>query len=218
MTDWEWAADVPAELAITRAECRVEEREARLTWNWPKGLQFVYVYGFAPSGEADSWSSTLPAREQLKLYTREEYKANGGYRLHLDRFGLYAFRIYPAVREEGTIRTFPQQEEGNEALFSMGKARIQVAVKYRGTLFSKTRIARMTVTSDVVVPKEALCYVKKTGSLPLHSQDGVAYPLLEDLEPGVNTLPDIEIGKEDWIRLFFTDGKRYGEGFDLIHS
>ncbi|WP_058301502.1 hypothetical protein [Gorillibacterium timonense] len=233
MKDWEWITEVPQERRITGAACRVQDREGVLTWNWPAGLPFVYLLGFVPGegSEASTWEllstggssdgasfGTYPPRERLKLYTREEYKANGGYRKHLDRYGSYAYRIYPGERRDGVIQVYAQQDDGNSTMFSMGKAKIHCTVKYKANWFSKGKVARMTVTPEVFVPKEALCYVKKTGAMPQSVQDGTAYPLLSDLQPGPNALPDIEIGKDDFIKLFFTDGKVYGEAFDLIHS
>lgn len=232
MNGWEWADDAPQEYRITGAACRVQDRESVLTWNWPAGLPFVYLLGFVPgigsgaltpgpfppeelpSGEPEG----LPPRESLKLYTREEYKANGGYRERLDRYGAYAYRIYPGNRQDGVIRVYAQEDDGNFAVFSMGKAKIRCIVTYKGGWFAKGRIVRMTVTPEVFVPKEALCYVKKSGGMPQSIRDGTAYPLLADLQPGPNPLPDIEVGKDDQIKLFFTDGKVYGECYELIHS
>ncbi len=230
MNEWQWIPEAPDERRITGAACRVREGSGLLTWNWPPGLTFVYLYGYAPDeapgagGEADAYASgglasgrTYPPREKLKLYTREEYKAKGGYSERLDRYGAYAYRIYPAVKQDGAILAYAQEDEGNTALFSMGRAAIRCRVHYRTGWFGKGRTARMTLSAETAVPKEALCYVKKSGGVPEHPGDGTAYPLLSDLHPGDNPLPEIDIGRDDRVRFFFTDGKTYGERYELVH-
>jgi len=260
MNEWKWMQEVPPERRVFGATCRVQDRSGILTWNWPSGIAFVYIYGYVPGEEREAAASfatdsvasfaassaaesaagsvpgsatdspagsaadfvrssrILPPRERLKLYTREEYKAKGGYAEWLDRYGVYAYRVYPAVRQDGAILVYAQEDEGNEAFFNMGKAEIRCSIKYRSGWFAKGKTVRMTLTAEVPVPKEALCYVKKSGGVPQHVRDGTAYPLLSDLQPGVNPLPEIDIGRDDAVRFFFTDGKRYGERFELIHA
>jgi hypothetical protein len=212
MNKWQWNEEVmPGELRITQAACRMQDSDSLLTWNWPGSIRFVLVEGYDPALAASQ-------QTRLKLYTREEYKANGGYRERLDRVGRYAYRIYPGIYEDGAPLVYRQEGGGNEAVVSTERARIRCSVRYGSAWLRRQRTVQMTVTAEIPVPKEALCYVKKTGAMPLHKDDGIAYPLLDDLTPGVNRLAAIEVGKDDNIKLFFTDGKTYGSLYELIHE
>ncbi|MCL6459437.1 MAG: hypothetical protein K6T85_15675 [Gorillibacterium sp.] len=226
MKNWQWSDETaPPELSITGAACRTQDGESVLTWNWPGEVRFVLICGFDPAHPAAAGFGTeagfLTEEDvhlRLKLYTREEYKANSGYRERLNRVGRYIYQVYPCTRSEGNTLVYRQENRSNEVVVSMDRARIRCIVKYSGSWFSKRRAVQMTIMAEIPVPKEALCYVKKTGSLPLNKEDGTAYPLLTDLLAGHNHLADIEVGKEDYIKLFFTDGKAFGVTYELIHE
>lgn len=74
----------------------------------------------------------------------------------------------------------------------------------------------MTITAEVPVPKEVLCYVKKRDAHPSSKEDGARFPFVQDFAPGRNQLPPIEVGKDDFIRIFFTDGPKYGAYYELV--
>ncbi|WP_052339669.1 hypothetical protein [Gorillibacterium massiliense] len=217
--EWTWSGEAPAALHISGVDCRTQDGSSILTWDWPGSLRYVFLYGYAP-GTGGVGAQRLPesGAAGMKLYTREEYKANGGFRERIDRIGFYRYIIFPCVRQEGELLVYRQTDGENEVAFSLGKAVIRCSIEYSGGWLGRRRTARMTVSTEVPVPKETLCYVKKAGSLPLSIDDGVRYPLLFDLSPGRNRLPDIEIGRDDCVKLFFTDGKAYGGTFDLIHG
>lgn len=63
---------------------------------------------------------------------------------------------------------------------------------------------------------DVLCYVKKRGGHPAGKEDGILFPFVQDFAPGRNVLPPIEIGKDDFVRIFFTDGKKYGLYYELV--
>lgn len=198
---------------ITGLACRHEDGECTLTWNWPEGISFVYIYGFENGRE-------LPPEERAeraaKLYTREEYKANTGYRDRPEGIGRYAYRVYPGVVTEGKPAGIRQQDEDNLVRFSAGRAKIRFSIKYGGRLFSRRKTARLQFRCEIPVDRDVLCYVKKAGSTPLHPEDGTVYPLIQNLDPGLTVFPEIEIDRNDHLKIFFTDGKRYGEIYDLI--
>ncbi|MBP1992469.1 hypothetical protein [Paenibacillus eucommiae] len=208
-----WQDTVPEQRRITDMGQRIHNNECILTWKWPEDVQFVYIYGFAADKE-------LPVEERssssMKLYTREEYKAKAGYSVRLETIGSYTFRVYPCEMKDSDMLILKQEDADNKIRFSTGKARIVYSIKYSKSFFSKLRSVRIELNSEVLVPKEALCYVKKEGAFPLQKDDGTMYPFIHDIMPGRNALPEIEIQKQDQIKLFFTDGKKYGEMYELI--
>lgn len=198
--------------AITEVVSRVEDRFCTLRWRWPDGVQAVCIH--KASAEAPEDEEHPPSG--MKLYTREEYKANNGYRDRLDEIGLVAYTIYARLSENGETLLVRQRDGANKTLVSAGKARIYYSVQYKKGLFSKLKTVHMTITAEVPVPKEVLCYVKKRDGHPASREDGALFPFVQDFAPGRNQLPPIEVGKDDFIRIFFTDGRKYGLYYELV--
>ncbi|WP_019535145.1 hypothetical protein [Paenibacillus ginsengihumi] len=198
---------------ITNASCRLQDGICTVTWQWSRDMEFVYVYLFGESGE-------LPPEQlshvELKLVTREEYKALQGYTVRMERIGPYGFRIFPCVYRDGRITPVRQLDEDNVVRFSGGRAQIHYSVQYASRWFSPYRTARIRVFCEIPVPREALCYVKKQGSPPRSRDDGIVYPFVSDFAAGTTTLPGVDIGKDEHIRLFLSDGAKYGGLYELV--
>lgn len=197
---------------ITDVTSQVEDRFCTLRWRWPEGVQAVYIH--KASAEAEISRETPPSG--MKLYTREEYKANNGFRDRLDEIGLVAYTIFARLAGDGETLLVRQQEDSNRLLVSAGKARIYYSIVQKKGLFARQKSVHMTITAEVPVSKDVLCYVKKKGSHPSSKEDGVLFPFVQDFMAGRNALPPIEIGKEDFVRIFFTDGRKYGLYYELI--
>ncbi|UUZ96037.1 hypothetical protein LJK87_17705 [Paenibacillus sp. P25] len=198
---------------IRQAASRLADGECVVTWQWPADIQYVYIHSFGGGEEARP--EAIDER-RLKLYTREEYKVRGGYRSPADFIGARYFRIYPCVMEGVQLITLSQTGEDNLARVSGGRAKIRYAIQYGLPWFGKYKSVRIRLFCEIPVPKEALCYVKKQGAVPLNPEDGTLYPLLRDLPAGRTELPEIQVGRQDQVRLFLTDGKRYGDQFEVI--
>ncbi|MBY0012267.1 beta-mannanase [Paenibacillus typhae] len=207
-----YAEETPPALAITEVTARVEERFCTLRWRWPDGVQAVCVHKGTAEGPG---RGELPP-SGMKLYTREEYKANNGYRDRMDDIGLVVYTIYARINDNGETLLIRQPDRSNEITVSAGKARIYYSVSQKKTIFGKQKTVHMTITAEVPVPKDVLCYVKKRGGYPASREDGVLFPFVQDFAAGRNALPPIEIGKEDFVRIFFTDGRRYGQYYELV--
>jgi len=191
---------------------RVEDRSCTLRWHWPDGVQAVCIHK-APAEEAEN-------REHppygLKLYTREEYKANNGYRDRLDDIGLVSYTIYARLTENGETVLVRQEEGDNRIVVSAGKARIYYSIHQKKGWFQKAKTVQMSITAEVPVPREVLCYVKKRGGYPAGKDDGIMFPFVQDFAAGRTVLPPIEIGPDDYVRIFFTDGRKYGLYYELV--
>ncbi|WP_379154301.1 beta-mannanase [Paenibacillus sp. sgz5001063] len=207
-----YAEVVSSTSAITEVTSRVEDRFCTLRWRWPDSVQAVYIHK-APAEAPDS--GELPP-SGMKLYTREEYKANNGYRDRLDDIGLIAYTVYARLTDGGDTLLVRQRDGANRTLVSAGKARIYYSIQQRKSLFGKQKTVHMTLTAEVPVSKDVLCYVKKRGGFPASKEDGVLFPFVQDFAAGRNVLPPIEIGKEDTVRIFFTDGRKYGLYYELV--
>lgn len=206
-----WTSNVSGQHRISQLQYRIQEGQSVLTWLWPDGVSMVYVYRFNPDMQEPQ-----PDERRMKLYTREEYKSHAGYWDRMEGIGRYGYRVYPCMKQENGIAVLKQEDGDNLLLFSAGKAAIRYAVKYSHAFFGRTKKARIEITSEVPVSRGSLCYVKKEGSAPLHKDDGVAYPFVQDIAAGRNIFPEIEIPKGSHLRIFLTDGKKYGDIYELI--
>ncbi len=208
-----WREEISEGQQIRKLTYDLQENECMIHWHWPEEIPCVYIY----KSPADApFRPEEVALSQLKLYTREEYKTNGGYRERLETTGRFAIRVFPCVLAEGRPQLLYQSNDENLLLIRGGKSQIRYQLKQKSSWFGKTQSVQIRIHTEVPILKEVLCYVKKTGEMPLHKDDGTQYAFLYDFQPGQNLLPEIQIGKNDFIRLFFTDGKRYGELYELI--
>lgn len=192
----------------------LDEDRVCLRWRWPEGVQAVYIHK-GPVVSAGA-AGRMPDEADLKLYTREEYKASGGYLDRLEEIGQVQYTVYAGLMEEDELELVFQQDGRNRLTVNAGRARIFYTISQKNSLFRKYKSIQIQVMAEAAVAKEVLCYVKKQGGYPANKEDGTVYHFLHDFVPGKNTLPVIEVGKNDYVRLFFTDGRKYGQFYELI--
>jgi len=207
--------DPQPEQRVLRAKGQLHQGECLLTWEWPRDVQHVYVYKFKPEEEEPADQLTT---RHLKLITREEYKSTAGFRDTVASIGVRLYRIYPCVKTNGELTLLRQEDEDNLIRINGGRAQVRYSVKYGRSWFSKLKPVRMELFCEIDVPREALCYVKKSGAEPLNREDGVIYPFQSPFPAGQHKLPEIEIGKDEYVRVFLTDGKRFGDTYELIRE
>lgn len=183
-----------------------------LRWHWPGSIDAVYIRKVAADQEQSSDLST----KGLKLYTKAEYKANNGYHSRIEGIGRYIFNVYACQEGMDGPQLIHQPNGENEIEISAGKAAIHYSIHSKSGIFQKYKTIQIQVTTEVPIAKDVLCYVKKQGGFPANKEDGTLYPFVSPFSSGKNLLPAIEVGKKDFIRLFFTDGRRYGQMYDLI--
>ncbi|MFM9280974.1 beta-mannanase [Paenibacillus jiagnxiensis] len=203
----------PGMPAISELSCRLVDNQVVLRWRWPEGVQAVYI----EKRDAETAEGSPPSAEGgLRLFTREEYKAAGSYRDRIEGIGRLRYTVYASMTEDGQMVLVRQGDGRNSAEISTGKARIRYTVDHKKGLFTRRKTVRITVTAEIPVPQEALCYVKKEGGYPLDKEDGTVYPFTRPFAAGRNVLPPIEVGASEYVRVFFTDGRKYGSTFELI--
>ncbi|MFD2368816.1 beta-mannanase [Brevibacillus sp. GCM10020057] len=201
------------EISIKDVVCQLQEGEYVLNWHWAEGIPCVYIHR---SVFGEPFDASLIDESRLKLYTREEYKAHKGLREKSEGIGRYTYRIFPCRLENGKPVMLVPAGESHIVHVRTGKAKIYYSFKRERSWFSSYQSLQIRIFAEIPVPREVLCYVTKEGSPPAHKDDGTQYAFIRDLQPGVNLLPPIEIRKKDVIRLFFTDGKKYGEWYELM--
>ena len=186
-----------------------------LKWLWPNGIDFVYIY---KSCEDEAATADMINNNNARLYTKEEYKEFYGYYERINEIEKITYWIFPCVKENGKLLLIDQNGIDNRITLSLGKANIFYSIKEKRRLFKDTKIIKIIVRCDKAIEKEALCYVIKSGASPINKDYGKCYSFNQDFNVGRNQLPEIEIKKDDSIRIFFQDGKKYGEIYELIRE
>ncbi|MFD2446855.1 beta-mannanase [Bacillus sp. CGMCC 1.16607] len=201
------------EYEIKELQSTLRDSTICFNWYWPKEVDFVYIY----KTSADDIRSLDELNEgDLKLYTKEEYKVKKGYEESLDGIGRFAIRVYPCMKQEGKLILLNQEDEKNLLLFSTGRAKIYYDIAYKKKLFQSRKNVKMTIMSEIPVPHDVLCYVKKNGAVPVSIDDGTLYPFIRDFTAGQTVLPEIELEKNEYIRIFFKNGKSAAHHYELI--
>ena len=209
-------SDPDDQLIVKRLACSMDGDERILTWQWPKGLEYVYIYVYRRGQEQEMDEL---GESDMRLYSRNEYKNRAGYRERITFIGTQEYRVFPAVLgDDNRLTAIRQWTNDNCISVSGSRCRIEYAIKYMNQLFGKHRKASIKVFCEMPIPKDVLCYVKKEGGVPLSAQDGILYSFPRDFGAGETLLPEIYIKKNEMIRLFFTDGKIHGESYELIQK
>jgi hypothetical protein len=191
----------------------IRDSEVQLTWFWAKEIDFVYIY----KTSSDNVKPISEITEQdLRLYTREEYKANHGYIGRLDAIGRHAYRIFPCQKRDGKLVVFSQENDNNLIYLTGSKAKISFSIIYKNKFLKPKKMVRMSIMTELALDKELLVYVKKTGSPPMSIEDGTVFPFIRDFPPGRTELLEKEIGKDEYIRIFFSEARKSAQIFDLI--
>ena len=191
----------------------IRDSEVHLAWFWSKEIDFVYIYKAAAENMKPLHELTL---QDLKLYTREEYKANQGYLSRIELIGRTAYRILPCQKRDGQLVVFNQENDENLIYISGPKARIYVSISYKNKLFQARKKVQMSIITELPLDKGLLVYVKKSGGVPVSVDDGTVYPFVRDFSAGKTVPPEIEINKNEFIRIFFSDGQTSVQSYQLI--
>ncbi|WP_127581417.1 hypothetical protein [Paenibacillus koleovorans] len=209
------AVEPQAHTRIMNAKGQRHQGECLLTWEWPRDIQHVYVYPYKP-GEELAVEELL--REHMKLVTREEYRASAGFREKSEFIGTRLYRLFPCVKEEGGLKLIAQLDQDNLVQIKGDRAQIRYSIQYGFHWFGKLKPAHIELFCEVNVPKGVLCYAKKPGSEPLSKDDGVMYMFGREFQQGRQKLPQFEVGRDEYVRVFLSDGKQYGDAFELIRE
>lgn len=189
------------------------DTNAHIQWFWPNGIDFVYIQQ-TPIDQGLSQTEFEPL--DLKLYTREEYKANQGLLFNLETMGQIALRIFPGKKIDGRLIVFRQDNKQNRIFLNGSRAKVYFSITYKQKLFQPLRKVRMSITTEIPIRKEQLVYVKKRGGVPLSLEDGTLYPFIRDMVPGTTILPEIEINKHEFVGIFLSKSKDAAQQLELI--
>lgn len=168
-----------ADKQITKLRCRDDGEKIRLTWAWPGGVEFVYVFEGGTS----------------RLYTLPEYKKRGGF-FAAKKPGVSTYYI--------CLDNLPCKK--NCVSFTVRATITYTLTEKHGfpVLPQSHKNYELTLTAAHFTPPETLCYTKKENNFPQHASDGIMYLFGEPLEAGIPLTRIIRTEKNEYIRLFVT--------------
>jgi len=194
---------------------KLDKDKFTIRWKWPKDIDIVYIL---KTNSLDDFSMDSINESNVKLYTKEEYKEFNGYCETIKEIRQYRYCIFPAVEDKEDILLLKQENGKNEILVSTGKPKISYQIKEIKSFksfFSKEKTLQIVIDSEAILKKDVLCYVKKQGSYPVNKGDGVCFDFINDIPAGRSIMPEITVGKNEYIKVFIKDINKYGNAYSL---
>lgn len=200
---------------ICDINCELTKDKFTIRWRWPENIDIVYILKI---NSLEDFSLDNISENNVKLYTREEYKEFNGYCENIKEINQYRYYVFPALQSEEDILLVKQHNGKNEIIVSTGKVEISYKIKVIKSLkkiFSKEKTIQIIIESEVQLHKDALCYVKKRASYPISNEDGIRFDFIDDIHSGINVMPEITVNKDEYIKVFIKDIDKYGGSYHL---
>lgn len=191
---------------ISNIKTHVEEDKITLNFMWSNHLEQVYVYRRNLLQE-EQFNWDKPYRK----YTKDEYIRFGGFVDISAELGILEYSICPFIKEDTNAYIIQYEEPCNRVEVSTRRIQIKYTLKEKRKLFGSTKNVQMHVFCDTQLPRELLCYTKKKGSIPLDAQDGTQFKFITDFAAGDNVLPEIEMDKDEYIRIYLAENIEHKE-------
>jgi hypothetical protein len=189
----------------------------KLTWNWPKGYDYVYVH------TSINEPTELSNEQECNLsyvVSKDEYKRSQGCLnvVELGRGQKHIIQVYPVVAVEDEMRIIVKPFDENQSVTILSKkAKIQATITEKKRFFCKKKKVKLTLYSNETdIDKDAICYVKKINGRPADKKDGYYFPILRNVRKGHKEEFTITINKNDNIRVFLSDVEKYGDTIEIV--
>lgn len=191
---------------ITQLKGRIDEKRVVINFKWPNTLEQICIYKKNVLQE-----DRLDWMRPYRRYTRDEYMNFGGFKDEVCEAGMMEYTLCPLMREgdETYIILYPHLENTIEIFTN--KIQIKYTIKEKSKLFSNIKRVQMNVFCDTEIKKETICYVKKKGAVPVSEDDGIQFRFMKDFSPGNNILPEIEMDKDDYVRIYLAKDVKHKE-------
>lgn len=191
---------------LNALKAEVKEERVYLSFKWPRELEQVYIY-CRNLLDKESYDRNKPYRR----YTQSEYIRFGGFIDEHPRMGLIEYEICPYIQTPQETYLISSEKGINRVQVMTRRIMIRYTLKEIKRLFSDKKSIQIQVFCEMDLPKETLCYVKKKGSIPTCNEDGMQFHFISDFKAGDNLLPEIEVGKDEHVRIYLSDEVEYKE-------
>lgn len=185
---------------------RIDGNRVIINFKWPSILEHVCIYKRNLLKEEE-----INFEHPYRKYTKEEYTSFGGFADEISGAGLLEYAVCPLVFEGDDAYVVLYSDAENVIKVSTRKIQISYVIKEKNKLFSNRKIVQINVFCDTEIKKEVICYTKKKGAVPTSEEDGMQFKFMKDFSAGNNTLPEIEIDKDEHIRIYLTKEVKHRE-------
>lgn len=204
-----WYNDL--EPKIDHIKVHIEGDKVLLKFQWPNTLEMLYVYkAHLVSGEQIDFD------KPYRKYTKNEYSNFGGFIDSVTEGGIVKYVLCPYMHDGSSAYLVQYENKENEVCVIASRIEVRYEIHEKKKLFSKQKIVQMQVFCEKEIPKEYLCYVKKKGSIPVGIEDGMRFQFIDDFGAGNNLLPEVEVDKDEYIRIYLTEEVPYQEAYRVI--
>lgn len=198
---------------ITDIKAEVDRGQVKLTFKWPNTLENLYIYKQSTMNKEE-----IDWEKPYRKYTKEEYARFGGFTDQELDSAMSKYILCPYIHDEFESYLVCYQDGSNEIEVIGHQIEITYSIKEKKKLFSSCKVIQMQVFCELAVPKQYLCYVKKKGNIPVSLEDGMRFQFISDFVAGDNILPEIEVDKDEHVRIYLTDEVPYKEAYRIIKS
>ena len=202
-----------SEPKISDIKATINEGQVNLTFKWPNELEQLYIYkqDILRNEEID-WE------KPYRKYTKNEYACFGGFKDQDASNAMSKYVLCPYIHNDLESYLVRYENRCNEVEVISHRIEIHYEICEKKKLFSKRKSVQMQVFCEVPLTKHYLCYVKKKGNIPLGLEDGIQFQFISDFEVGENVLPEIEVEKDEYVRIYLTDEIPYKEAYRIMKS
>lgn len=200
---------------IYNVNWELDKDKFTIRWRWPKDIDIVYIL---KTNSVDNFPLDNIDENNVKLYTREEYREFNGYCEPIKEINQYTYYIFPAVEEDDDVLLLNQNNGKNRIVVNTGKPELFYKIKELKSLkrlFSKEKVLQIIIDSEADLNKDVLCYVKKKDSYPINKEDGISFDFIDDICAGINIMPEITVEKNEYVKVFIKDITKYGNVYTL---
>ena len=167
---------------VKNIKCREDGGNIRLTFNWPEGVEQVYVF----LGTTDA----NPA--MARIFTIQEYKKRGGILLQKVP-GVFTYYICPFQRENGEDICFTPEDQGGQITHTT-KINIDFTIREK---IGRHKNHEITLSADYPVNRGIVKYAKEPS--------GIRYVFGEITEPGQQVTKIARTAVGEHLRLFIDE-------------
>lgn len=198
---------------ISDIKAHMKDGQVVLNFKWPNALENLYIYKQNVLAEEE-----IDWEKPYRKYTKSEYSSFGGFIDQNVESAMSKYILCPYIQDGFETYLVRFEDKCNEIEVISQRIEIRYEIKEKKKLFSSRKLVQMQVFCEVAVPKEYLCYVKKKGSIPVDLEDGMQFQFISDFFPGDNKMPEIEIDKDEFVRIYLTDEVPYKEAYRIIKN
>lgn len=196
---------------ISDIKAQVKDGQVVLNFKWPNELENLYIYKQSVISE-----DVLDWEKPYRKYTKSEYRSFGGFIDQNVGSAMSKYILCPYIQDGFETYLVHYKDHCNEVEVISQRIEIRYEIKEKKKLFSSRKLVSMQVFCELAVPKEYLCYVKKKGNIPVGVDDGMQFQFISDFLPGDNIMPEIEVDKDEYVRIYLTDEVPYKEAYRII--